>query len=104
MKNEQIIIEQLDRIEQTIHDIKSKPLSHTEAAEYLGISESYLYKLTSQARVPHYKPGGKNNYYDKLELDKWIKRNRISTVEEIDLQAKRRVFSRTIEGRIGESR
>ena len=36
-------------------------LTSDEAARYLGISKSYLYKLTMQQKIPHYKPMGKKS-------------------------------------------
>ena len=48
-------------------------LTSDEAARFLGISKSYLYKLTMQRRIPHYKPCGKLNYFDLGELEEWAK-------------------------------
>ena len=47
-----------------------KPLSFSEAAEYLDVSKSHLYKLTSQAKIPHFKPN-KRLYFYKIELTEW---------------------------------
>ncbi len=58
-------------------------LTSNEAAKYLGISKSYLYKLTMGQKIPHYKPMGKMCYFNRLELEKWLQGNRISTEEEI---------------------
>jgi len=33
-------------------------LTSEEAAKYMGISKSYLYKLTMRQQIPHYKPMG----------------------------------------------
>jgi excisionase family DNA binding protein len=43
-----------------------------EACEYMGITESHLYKLTSSGKIPHYKPTGKLMYFDRSELDDWL--------------------------------
>ena len=48
-----------------------------EAAQYLGMSKSYLYKLTSNGAIPHYKPFGKMVYFNRPELEQWLQRNRI---------------------------
>lgn len=94
MKNEQQeIIARLDRIEKTIQGNKPKPLTLGEAAAYLGISKSYLYKLTSQARIPHYKPEGKKVYFEKSELDEWLLRNPVTTREAIGRKAADRLGS-----------
>ena len=63
---------------------QSRPLTLKEAAEFLDFSRSYLYRLTSQGRVPCYKPEGKRVYFDRAELVNWLKRNRIRPQEEIE--------------------
>ena len=62
-------------------------LTSDEAAKYLGISKSYLYKLTMQRAIPHYKPMGKMCYFNRLELEKWLQSNRVATDDEITQQA-----------------
>ncbi len=62
-------------------------LTFDEASRYTGISKSWLYKLTSQKQIPHYKPSGKLCFFDRAELDSWIKQNRVSTTEEIETRA-----------------
>lgn len=77
---------QLARIEQLLSSQKAT-LTLEEASHYSGISKSYLYKLTSGGAISHYKPEGKKIYFDRIELDAWLKRNRVQTVEERDQQA-----------------
>lgn len=62
-------------------------LTFDEAAKFTGLSKSYLYKLTSTQRIPHYKPTGKLCYFDRAELEAWIKSNRVSTTDEISERA-----------------
>lgn len=62
-------------------------LTSDEAAKYMGISKSYLYKLTMRQQIPHYKPMGKMCYFNRLELEAWLQSNRISTINEIEQQA-----------------
>ena len=83
---QQQILAKLETIETLLINQNDKPFSFREAHEYLGISLSYLYKLTSQGRIPHYKPNGKMIYFSKADLDKWIMRNPVKaekTIEEI---------------------
>ena len=65
----------------------NKMLTLLEAAEFLDFSRSYLYRLTSQGRVPCYKPEGKRIYFDRAELVNWLKRNRIRPQEELEATA-----------------
>lgn len=62
-------------------------LTTDEAALYMGIKKSYLYKLTHDAKIPHYKPGGKNLYFKRTELENWLLTNRVSSTEELSQQA-----------------
>ena len=74
---QETILSKLESIEALLISQNNKPLSFREASEYLGISLSYLYKLTSQNKIPHYKPNGKMIYFVKSELDQWVMRNPI---------------------------
>lgn len=62
-------------------------LTSDEVARYMGVSKSYLYKLTMRKQIPHYKPMGKMCYFDRLELQEWLKSNRVTTESEISQQA-----------------
>ena len=83
----QILFDKLTSIESLLEATQPKPLTLQEAAEFLDFSRSYLYRLTSQGRVPHYKPEGKRVYFDRAELVNWIKRNRNRTQEETEEKA-----------------
>jgi excisionase family DNA binding protein len=62
-------------------------LTSDEAAKYMGISKSYLYKLTMLRKIPHYKPMGKMCYFNRAELEVWLQNNRIATDSEINQKA-----------------
>ena len=62
-------------------------LTSDEAARYMGVSKSYLYKLTMNKQIPHYKPLGKICYFNRQELEQWLQSNRYSTDEELSQQA-----------------
>lgn len=62
-------------------------LTSDEAAKYMGVSKSYLYKLTMNQLIPHFKPMGKMCYFNRLELEQWLQSNRVSTASEIKQQA-----------------
>ena len=48
-------------------------LTVKEAKEFLGISESQLYKLTRTLAIPHYKPSGKTIFFSRQEIIDWVK-------------------------------
>ena len=61
-------------------------LTSEEAAAYLGITKSALYKLTMGRKIPFYK-SAKLCYFDRGELIAWMKANRVATKEELDAKA-----------------
>ena len=84
---QQEILEKLTTIENLLKGQTQKPLTFEEAAEYLGLSKSYLYKLTSARTIPHYKPQGKRVYFTKTELDSWLLRNSVKSTAAIEQEA-----------------
>lgn len=60
-----------------------KHLDIKEAAVYLNLSTSTLYKMTSRKELTHYIPGGKKIYFQKSELDDWISAAKVTSVEEV---------------------
>ena len=63
-------------------------LTVDEAAKYMGISKSTLYKMTMRKQIPHSKPNGKVCYFDRLELERWLMSNRQATADEISDRAR----------------
>ena len=53
--------------------IENKFITIKEAAEYLGYSVGYLYKLLSKKEIPFYQPTGSKILFDKNEIEKWVK-------------------------------
>lgn len=47
-------------------------LTFSEAAEFLGIAKSTLYKFTSSNMIPFSKPNGKIIYFSKKQLEDWV--------------------------------
>jgi excisionase family DNA binding protein len=58
-----------------------------EACLYLCISSSFMYKLTSRRKIPHYSPTGKLIYFNKSEVIEWVFRNKRQSVDDIEQQA-----------------
>ena len=62
-------------------------LTSEEVARYMGVSRSYLYKLTMRREIPHYKPRGKICYFNRQEVEQWLQSNRVATDTELNNQA-----------------
>ena len=80
------IEERLDRIERLLTNSKDV-LTFEEACEYMGVSRSFLYKLTSRRQIPHSKPNGKMIYFEKKKINIWLLQNRRKSNVEIETEA-----------------
>ena len=81
------IQEQLNRIERNSLLAAKNVFSLEEASLFLNMSRSFIYKLTYRHKIPFYRPGGKQIYFDRKELEDWMRRNRVATTEEIEQSA-----------------
>ena len=64
--------------------LQKEVLNFNEAAVYLEVSHSHLYKLTSTGTIPAYKPNGKKLYFNRQELNKWLLTNRQTSISDIE--------------------
>ena len=81
---------ELEELKKAICEIKNlieeklpQPLPFKEAAKYLSISPSYLYKLVSKRLVKCYKPSGKILYFRVEDLNAWAFSNGKKTLGEL---------------------
>lgn len=80
------VVNRLDILTNAVLSNKTT-LNIEEAAAFTGLTASYLYKLTSTQQIPHYKPRGKMLYFDRAELETWLKQGRVKTLDDIDNEA-----------------
>lgn len=85
--------EGIERLEKGMFGLK-RIMTLPELAAYIGMSESYIHKLTSRNVIPHYQPLGKTIYFDRYEIDEWILKNRVSTKEDIVRKANSLILRR----------
>lgn len=71
-----------------INNQTEKPiLSIREASLLMDVSIAWLYKMTSQKKIPYYKPNGKMIYFDRSELIAYVTRNRVAADYELKPKA-----------------
>ena len=70
-------------------DSGNEVLTLQEAAQYMGIARSSLYKMTSNQTIPFYRPNGKLIFFDKADILTWIRQYRVFSTEEIEEEARR---------------
>ena len=61
---------------------KKNVLNINELSDYTGYSKSYIYKLTSRNAIPYFKPSGKSVFFDRVEIDTWLLKNKHLQVKE----------------------
>lgn len=62
-------------------------LTLEDVALLTGLSKSHLYRLTCTRQIPFYKPNGKQIYFDRAEIESWMKQNRVATQQEAEQAA-----------------
>ena len=77
--------ERLKNIEDLLSFSKTV-LNIDEVSKLTGLSKSTLYKLTSNGGIPYYKKA-KHCFFDRVEIESWLKSNRIKSMEEIEGEA-----------------
>ena len=51
-----------------------------------GLSKSHIYKLTCYGKIPYYKQS-KHLFFDRTEIEAWLKRDRCTSADEIEVEA-----------------
>ncbi len=95
---EKSIKERLTRIESLLTENQKEVLTFNEAAKFTGLSKSYLYKLCANGEIPHFKPRGKMNYFNKSELLDWLQQNKVNTQAETETEALKYVTTNSERG------
>ena len=70
-----LIMQKLERIESLLEEqvlLKKEVLDFNDACQYLKLSSSHMYKLTSSQSIPHFRPNGKKLYFKRSELNDWL--------------------------------
>ena len=87
--NDDILKDIVDMVSARTLFATKEVLTSDEVARYMGVSRSYLYKLTMRREIPHYKPQGKICYFNRREIETWLQTNRVATDREISDKAAR---------------
>jgi len=91
----ELILDKLNTIENLLRVVKKDdkitvPIAEVfnlnQAAEYVSLSKSAIYKKTSERNIPHFKQG-KKLYFKRSELDDWLTSMKIATKAEIEKEA-----------------
>lgn len=83
----QKLLEKISSLENKLLISTKEVLTLDEVAIYTGLSKSHIYKLCSTNDIPFYKPQGKVNYFNRVEIENWLQQNRVATNKEIEQNA-----------------
>ena len=85
----------VDAISINVALTQKEVLTTDEAAKYLGISKSSLYKMTMARKIPYYKsPTGKLCFFNRVEVEAWMQSQRVATEAELETKARAALKSR----------
>ncbi len=77
--------ERLQNIESLLSTSKSV-LTIDDVAKLTGLSKSHLYKKTAAKKIKHFKQS-RHVYFDRQEIEQWLKSNPVKTAGQIDREA-----------------
>ena len=71
-------------------------LTANEAANFMEISKSTLYKIRCNRLVPIYKPTGGRIYFKKDDIVDYLQQNRVMSNKEIEQEAANYLVNRSL--------
>ncbi len=86
MKKEEIL-EKLERIESYLFESTKPIMTVEELVVYTGFTKSYIYKLVHLKEIPFFKPQGKLLFFDREEINNWIRQNKSQSRSQMQSQA-----------------
>ena len=78
---EDFILQELADIKRNTLLAAKNVLTIEDVAALTGLSKYSLYRLTHRGEIPYYCPRGKQIYFDRSEVEAWLKRNRVVNPE-----------------------
>lgn len=80
------LIKRFERLENLVLCTQKSILNIDELCTHTTLSKSTIYKLTMNGKIPHYKQA-KHLFFDRLEIENWLKQNRGYNQEELEQEA-----------------
>ena len=87
------LTEHLKMIEKYIY-VGKEIFTVEEAAAYLGVSTSFIYRLTSGKQITVHRPSGKLLFIDREELLNWVRKFEQLSDEELENLTSRKINER----------
>lgn len=84
------LTKELETVKNMLNNAK-EVLTLEEAAAFLGVTKSTLYKMTHQQTIPFFKPNNKMVYFERAELLNWLRQNPVATRSQIEARAQEKM-------------
>jgi excisionase family DNA binding protein len=78
------VLEQIKELKEINLLAAKSVLTLNDVSLLTGLSKAVLYKMTSCRQIPFYKPNGKTLYFEKSEVEAWMRRCRVNAVDETE--------------------
>lgn len=59
-------------------------LSFRESVEFMDVSKSFLYKMTSEGRINFFKPNNGKIYFRREDLENWMMQNEVKSITSLE--------------------
>lgn len=82
-----LILREIQTLNQSQSYSDRQMLTAQEAATFLNVSISTVYKYSHGRVIPHYKPQGREIYFKRCDLDNYVESRRIASQDELEAQA-----------------
>lgn len=87
MDNETSISAQLNELKRLVLMGAKNVLNVEDLCLLLGTTRANVYRMTSERRIPFYKPLRGKIYFKRDEIESWMLRNRSASIDEIQSNA-----------------
>lgn len=77
----------LDKLEASERITRSEYLNQKEACVYLGVTKTQLYRLMYERQITYSRPSGKIAFFKKADLDEYMTRNTVPSLERLEAMA-----------------
>ena len=85
-----VYVEYLLSLIKFLIETQHQPIKHEKVWKQRKVMRKNFaqnYKMTHSRKIPFYKPNGKQIYFDRSEIENWMKQNRVATTDEIETEA-----------------
>lgn len=65
-------------------NIEKEILSFKESIEFMDVSKSFLYKMTSEGKINFFKPNNGKIYFRKEDLENWMMQNEVKSITSLE--------------------